>query len=175
MRNEKLALICNSFFKLLMLWMPADSLEKQRWQNEDRLRDHRPPQDKTSNSDLLATHEIGCQVLDSFANWLFGSQRLEPRAFREWRHSWKVLPRKNVHFVLISFSRCNVCRRCIRVKNNPPVLDHKSFYCVHYSLWWARTWLSSSWGVLIRQQDSHAGLRGKHERILKDTIGEYKL
>ena len=28
-------------------------------------------------------------------------------------------------------------------------------------------------GVLIRQQDSHAGLRGKHERILKD-IGEYK-
>ena len=29
-------------------------------------------------------------------------------------------------------------------------------------------------GVLIRQQDSHAGLRVKHERILKDTIGEYK-
>ena len=41
--------------------MPADGLEKQRWQNEDRLRYHRPPQDKTSNSDLLATHEIGRQ------------------------------------------------------------------------------------------------------------------
>ena len=48
-------------------------------------------------------------------------------------------------FFKISVSRCNVCRRCNWVKNNPPVLDHKSLYCVHYSLCWARTWLSSSW------------------------------
>ena len=60
--------------------MPADSLEKQRWQNEDRLRDHRPPQDKTSNSDLLATHEIGRQctnVPDILATHEIGRQVLD--------------------------------------------------------------------------------------------------
>ena len=68
----------------------------------------------------------------SFANWLFGSQRLEPRAFRKCRHSWKVLLRKNVHFVLISVSHCNVCRRCIRVKNNPQIINPFIASIIHF-------------------------------------------
>ena len=52
------------------------------------------------------------------------------------------------------------------------VLEHKSFYCVHYSLCWARIWLSSSLSQrgLIRQTDSHAVLLYKHEHVLKGTL-----
>ena len=112
--------------------MPADGLEKQRWQNEDRLRDHRPPEDKTSNSDLLATHEIGRQVLDYFCKLIIWIPETGAKSFPWMKALMKGFATKKCTFVLISFSRCNVCRRCIRVKNNPQIINPFIASIIHF-------------------------------------------
>ena len=64
-------------------------------------------------------------------------------------------------------------RKCALKFKYPRSWSINPFIAPHYSLCWARIWLSSSLSSegLIRQPDSDAVLRYKHERIFKDTNG----
>ena len=149
-------------------------LAKQRQIGDDRGRG-RPGQNIISDtaylpSDILATHEIWLQ------SWTFlPIDDLRPMRYRIVKKKSSRTKEGNKYIYLI-FCKLYLSDKIRWVQNHlkvqmASVLEHKSFYCVHYSLCWARIWLSSSLSQrgLIRQTDSHAVLLYKHEHVLKGT------
>ena len=111
-------------------------------------------------------------------NWLWGcisrgSQSKSEKGINSYlKLGPRSLPNSSATLFCQNLLYIKVRRKCALKFKYPRSWSMNPFIAPHYSLCWARIWLSSSLSSegLIRQPDSHAVLRYKHERIFKDTI-----